>query len=151
MKTLEGWQIAGYVKKDHGIRAMSIELDDIYTFPSKQFIYGKFNDEYRRDSQARGLTRWVKDSNDCDDKVLRAMVLARELHHKTRPGVGIAFGAFKYEVGGIGTTQWHWTNFGVRIIRWDPIVTDLFFYEPETFSPGSLTQKEINSCDLFLF
>jgi hypothetical protein len=150
IKTLEGWQVSGYVKQQHGIRAFSIETDERYTFPSKRFIYGPFNEEYKKELRARGLTQYRSDSNDCDDRALRAMLLARELHHKTRPGVGIAFGCFKYEVGGSGTGQWHWTNFGVTIIKWEPVLVDLFFYEPEYFRPGDLTQKEINSCDTLL-
>jgi hypothetical protein len=151
MKTLEGWEISGYVKRQHGIRAQSIELDGIYTFPSKRFIYGRFNERYHYELQRKGLLRYRHESNDCDDRSILAMQLARELHHKTRPGVGIAFGCFKYEVGGSGTGQWHWTNFGVEIVTWNPIVTDLFFYEPEHRAPGHLTRKEIQSCDLFFF
>lgn len=159
IRKLEFWELAGLLTQQCGLTGLqNVEMDEWYVFPTREFILGEFSDYFEAELRRKGLLEARAESNDCENFALRAMLDAQELHHKTMPGVGIAFGVLKYEIGGIGAGRsWrdrnHWINFGVELFSWEPVLLKLFFYEPQTRREvrGGLTKAEVESCKVRLF
>jgi hypothetical protein len=160
---MNGGDLGAYLKqqcKFEGIH--NIETDSRYMFPSKDYILGDFCDYFLRalelldtlDQSPISLLNQEEESNDCDDRALLAMSLARARHHKTRRGYGIAFGIMKYEIGGIGSSQrwgvdkYHWLNFGVEMFSWAPVLVKPFFVNMPARRVEDLSPAEIQSCQV---
>src|SRR5687767_13806564 len=125
MRTMDDYLLTGHLKK-LGMRGHAIEFDAEYVFPSRAYIAGAFTDYFTSELTRKGLLRPGLESNDCEDFALRAMLDARELHHKTDPGTGLAFGALLYRMRGMGGPA-HWANFGVEWISVEPVELRLSF------------------------
>lgn len=146
---MEGYLLTGYLKK-LGLRGHAIEFDEEYVFPSREFILGPFSEFFHGELSRKGLLRPRLQSNDCEDFALRAMLDAKDLHHKTHPGKGLAFGAMQYRIGGFGGIA-HWINLGIEIAQWEPVVLQPFYYEPQERREKFLTQPEIETCEYQLY
>lgn len=150
MRLLAGYELTGYLKVQHNLRAQAIELDEDYAPVSKKFILGEFSRYFERELRRKGLLTPRLQTNDCEDFALRAMLEARYLHHETHPGLsGIAFGMVLYQIGGLGGNR-HWLNFGVNwknVKAPAPVVLNLFFYEAFTREEAFPTQQELNTCE----
>lgn len=152
MQTLAGTDVTGYLKLQHGIVGLqTVEHDERYVFPTRRFIRERFAPWYRAELKGRGLLEAVPESNDCDKRSRRAVLDAVELHHKTRPGVGLAWGIFKYAMGGIGVgrrARNHVINIGVEVVSWAPVLVKPFFWDFLLWEEVTLTRREVESCML---
>lgn len=147
MKLLHGYELTGYLRQQHGIRARPIELDEQYAPVSKQFILKQFTTYFTDRLAKDDLLASALQSNDCEDFVFRAMFDARRLHHLTRRGQSsIAFGAVQYYIGGMGGPR-HWINFGATWKDVEPVTLNVFFYDAVIRKEVFLTQQEQNTFD----
>lgn len=131
-----------------GNTANFITRDTIYSLPSIEYITNQFSQNLKGFFFSLNSQGWKEQENDCDDFALGACFLMNFLHHNTVDKIrntGIAFGEFYYirEQGG-----GHAIN--VAIVK-DNLEVKVVFYEPQTYSIVTLTQKEIESCVFWRF
>lgn len=145
MRTMAGYELTGHLKK-LGLRGHAIEFDEDMVFPSPAHIAGPITDYFHSELKRKGLLIPHAQSNDCEDFAIRMMMDAREWHHKTHPGTGLAFGVLLYRIGGMGGKA-HWANWGVEWLKVKPVELRLFFYQALTRKLAPLTEAEINTCE----
>ena len=115
--------------------------DALYSLPSLEWVQNDFTQAYRQFKASVDVYR--AESNDCDN-FERACAFFADLLWSNTPkttATGLAFGEFWYEQD---TGGGHAINFFLyRFLGPDIMIG---FYEPQTGSVKSLTQKEISSC-----
>lgn len=147
MKLLAGYELTGYLKLQHNIRAQFIEFDELYAPVSKRFILGKFSEEYVRELDRKRKRIAHLQSNDCENFAMRAMLLAQDLHDSTNQGQSsVAFGMVNYWIDA-DINKKHWINFGANWKDTTPLVLNAFFWEPQTRREVFLSQQELNTCE----
>lgn len=138
----------------------TIIADTQYSLPTADWIAGDFARAFRTFLNEFRIAHYVPDLNDCDDFTFAAVFFMQLLHrrgqveHPPHRRTALAFGEFWYrrDIGGM-----HAINLAlVRSTNNGPLTTDNgpyapVFFEPQTQTIVTLTQKEIQSCDTIRF
>ena len=113
-------------------------LDSEYMIPARDYILKDFAGALAALKHQLGVSRYVKNSNDCDKSSRLAAWYFSHLHFLTSGNTqsGVAFGTMQYLATGLG---WHMINIAV---------TDkgILYFEPQDCTERKLTQTEIFSC-----
>jgi hypothetical protein len=93
MRIIAGYELTGFIRLQHNIRARALELDEDYAPCSKKFILGPFSKFFEGEQRRKKKLMPRLQSNDCENFAFRAMCDAQDLHDDTYPGrSGVAFG-----------------------------------------------------------
>ena len=122
-----------------GFSANAVDiLDSEYMIPARDYVLKDFAGALASLKHQLGVSRYVKNSNDCDKSSGLAAWYFKHLHYLTSGNTqsGVAFGTMQYLATGLG---WHMINVAL---------TDkgLVYFEPQDCSERKLTEAEIFSC-----
>jgi hypothetical protein len=124
--------------------------DSAYELPSEEWFKNKFPailGDFFKDLKQ---TRWVAESNDCDDFSKMAAAFAHLIHNNTPAhlkGTSLAVGEFYYKING-DNSQGHAINFA--IVKTKEGKAKVVFMDPQTLSVVQLSEREVQSCDNWL-
>jgi hypothetical protein len=159
MKLLNGYELTGYLKLQHNIRAHAIETDFRYAPVSKKFILNEFTDYFEKELRRKKLLIPADESNHCEDFSFRgvsyqfalmAMTEGHDLHHLTKPGrSGAAWGIIKYWMNAEFGKE-HWINFGAQWKDVEPVVTTVFYWDAMKRREVFLTQQEVATMEYLI-
>jgi hypothetical protein len=124
--------------------------DSAYELPSEEWFTSKFPailGDFFKDLKQ---TRWVSESNDCDDFSKMAAAFAHLIHNNTpnhKTGTSLAVGEFYYQING-DPKQGHAINFAV--VKTKEGKVKVVFMDPQTLNVVKLSETEIQACDTWL-
>jgi hypothetical protein len=124
--------------------------DLAYELPSEEWVTDKLPNILWNFIHDLKQTKYIEESNDCDDFAKMAAAFTHLLHSNTpnrEKNTGLAFGEFYYKING-DPKLGHAINFS--LVKSKGGFIKLLFFDPQTFKIVNLNQKELESCQNWL-